>query len=89
VEAKVNDPVKGFQLQRYRDNPELIESRAIIVSLARIGAHDKLIAKDDLCPFGRPFSPLAGGSSKVAAESGGGSCILRLINSSYSAIASS
>jgi hypothetical protein len=55
VEAKVDDPVNGFQLQRYRDVPELIGSKAVIISLARMGAHDSLTTKKDLAETGIRF----------------------------------
>src|SRR5205085_1479609 len=47
LEAKVDDAVNGFQLQRYRDVPELIGSKALIASLSRIGAHERLTGREE------------------------------------------
>jgi len=55
AEAKIDDAVHGFQLQRYRDLPEVFESTAVIISLAHASAHDKLTTKADLEAVGVRF----------------------------------
>jgi hypothetical protein len=55
IEAKIDDPVHGFQLQRYRDLPDFAEGGAILIAIARAGAHEKLTVRAELAAAGVRF----------------------------------